>query len=236
MKEKHNVVPCFRVSTTAQQIKGMREGNHSNSISKELNVAWQQKDTARCKSKITILDQAPLFFPTESRCFLTVKLCVLRDIFLLFCSWTHRLQEGWDSVWHKSWAEHSGCIISCSLGNSDKSRKRAYVPFVNLSNAVWHAKQSKTNVSASHTVKFKSGLQTATAGPIWACRTLDSNQSGHCWHMLAKHVSTKLVHRRPQWGCQAVPVPHCGSRSCIKHHMQSRGRSYRPSTMAACHN
>lgn len=92
MKEKHNVVPCFRVSTTAQQIKGVREGDHSNSISKELNVAWQQKDTARCTSKSTILDQAPLFFPTENRCFLTVKLCVLRDIF--FCC---------------SAPEHTGC-------------------------------------------------------------------------------------------------------------------------------
>lgn len=64
MSAKDKVVPCFRGSSSPQRIKGMREGNDSNSISKELNVAWQQKDT----SKSTMLHQAPLFLPTGIPC------------------------------------------------------------------------------------------------------------------------------------------------------------------------
>lgn len=87
MKEKHNVVPCFRVSTTAQQIKGMREGDHSNSISKELNVAWQQKDTARCTSKKHDIGSGPFVFPDrKSMLFNSEIVRFKRHIFLLFCS------------------------------------------------------------------------------------------------------------------------------------------------------
>lgn len=68
MSAKDKVVPCLRGSSSPQRIMGMREGKDSNSISKELNVAWQQKDIVKCKSKSAMLHQAPLFLPTGIRC------------------------------------------------------------------------------------------------------------------------------------------------------------------------